>query len=222
MRYTVKTFEEVLCSYDELRLRTLPVPPEQRKAIAEDIMWLYLDLANGYKIIIKEAHDTNINPKKSAALLTSIYRAMELLLTSIVYAKKANALSQPLVLLEIKQLYLFAEFHELEDIRIKSIKDRLSPASVGNLFKQFVLFSTLKDGLFAAEDILEFNIILDNFTPQVFFVDYDKIHESTAVYSIDLIDDEAPARIELNSTIGFCNTSFHRYQSCSGYYVVYY
>ena len=196
-----KTFEEVLCSYDELRLRTLPVPPEQRKAIAEDIMWLYLDLANGYKIIIKEAHDTNKNPKKSTAILTSIYRAMELLLTSIVYAKKAHTQSPPLVLLEIKQLYLFAEFHELGDARLKSIKDRLSPASVGNLFKQFVLFSTLKDDLFAAEDILEFNIILDNFTPQVFFINYDNIQDSTFAYSIDLINDEPPERIQQNSTI---------------------
>lgn len=195
------TFEEILYSYDELRLRSLPIAPEQRKTIAEDIMWLYLDLANGYKIIIKEAHQEKINPKRNTAILTSLYRAMELLLTAIVYARKAHAAFPPLVLLEIKQLYLFAEFHDLLESRIKGIKDRLSPACIGNLFKQFILFAILKDDVFATEDILEFFTLLDNFTMQATFIEKGKISESKYLYSIELIDDELPNKINTSNEV---------------------
>ena len=201
-----KAFEEILYSYDELRLRSLPIAPEQRKAVAEDIMWLYLDLANGYKIIIKEAHATKASPKRNSGLLNSLYRAMELLLTAIVYARKAHATPPPLVLLEIKQLFLFAEFHELLEARVKTVKDRLSPASIGNLFKQFILFTTLKDDVFTSEDILEFFTLLDHFTTQVVFLEPDKISDYKSLYSIDLIDDELPQPIINTNDISLSET----------------
>ena len=196
-----KAFEEILVSYDELRLRSLPIAPEQRKIIAEDIMWLYLDLANGYKIIIKEAHESKENIKRNASILTSIYRTMELLLTAIVYSRKAHADLPPLAVLEIKQLFLFAEFNDLQEIKIKGIKDRLSPACVGNLFKHFILFSMLKDDVLATEDILELFTLLDYYTIQTTFVDATKPVNNQLLYSIDLFDNELPRKINQTNDV---------------------
>ncbi|VAX03350.1 hypothetical protein MNBD_GAMMA20-197, partial [hydrothermal vent metagenome] len=71
--------EEVFLIYDEQRLKVLSLPASERQRLADDIMGLYLELANGYKILVRNGFDEGDDPARDGFLLQAIYRAMELI-----------------------------------------------------------------------------------------------------------------------------------------------
>ena len=186
-----EALQDILFSYDEIRLKSLPVSPEQRKHIAEDIMWLYLGLANGYKTIVKRAYDEDSTPKWNQVLLVSIYRAMELIIHALVYAIKAHENAPPLAYLEINQLYLYAEYHLILDVKIKGVHDVINKPTIGNLYKHYVLFNVIDNRIIATEDVLELFVALERFAPHC---EPQTETENESIYNrcIDLSEDSAP------------------------------
>ena len=72
-----QTFRDVLSSFDEMRLRMLPMNEAQRRLLAQDIMWLYLELATGYKIVVKECHEMHYTAQQEPGYLHALYRSIE-------------------------------------------------------------------------------------------------------------------------------------------------
>ncbi|MDY6980634.1 MAG: hypothetical protein SV201_12180, partial [Pseudomonadota bacterium] len=114
--------DEIFYSYDEMRLRQLPVSHEARQAIKTDIMWLYLELANGYKIGVKSALDRGANPKKDSGLLLAIYRAMEQIIHAMIIAYRNAQTPPPLTYLETHQLYHAAAVYDAADKKVSGAK----------------------------------------------------------------------------------------------------
>lgn len=185
-------FDEILFSYDELRLRSLPISVEQRKKIAEDIMWLYLELANGYKIIIKNEHEVGQTPKRNTALLISIYRAMELIMFAMVYAHKAHTEIAPLAHFELKQLFHYAENYAVTDSRVKSIRDHITTPTIRNLLNQYLLFTALRPQQLNSEDILELFVLLEKYSPTVIAASTDTPANPRNIIKLDLNTDMPP------------------------------
>jgi cyclic-di-GMP-binding protein len=59
-------FNDSVSYYDQMRVRSLSIKEAQRSALLQDVLWLYLNLANGYKIIVKEFFDAHTNPARDA------------------------------------------------------------------------------------------------------------------------------------------------------------
>jgi len=203
-----QAFEEILFSYDDLRLRSLPISPEERKVISEDIMWLYLGLANGYKIIVKEGHTEALNPKRDKNLLFAIYNAMELILNAIVYAYKAHEQAPPLAFLEIKQLYQYANFYSIQDKKIKGIKGHAYTPTINNIFKHFILFNTFDKDNYESSDILELFMLLESYTELCNIQSELPANKVTSCYLINFEDDNKAERIKDEQAISALQNYF--------------
>lgn len=192
-------FDDILYFYDDLRLRMLPIPASQRKTLAEDIMWLYLDLANGYKIIIKDADEGQSRVKKNSLLL-SIYRAMELITRAILYAYHAHQTPPPLAYLEMNQLYLFALNRELLLTTIKAVKQHVSHPYIDALYKQYVLLAVIDSQSLTGNDIFELYMLIEKLADKCEILTDQSSTNPDYAFHINLADDSAPVMLS-NSII---------------------
>jgi hypothetical protein len=192
-------FDDILFFYDDLRLRMLPISSSQRKTLAEDIMWLYLDLANGYKIIIKDADEGQCRVKKNSLLL-SIYRAMELITRAILYAYHAHQTPPPLAYLEMNQLYLFALKRGLLLTTIKAVKQHVSHPYIDALYKQYLLLSVIDVQSLTGNDIFELYVLIERLADKCEILTDQSSTNLDYAFHINLADDSAPVMIS-NSSI---------------------
>lgn len=185
-------FDEILYFYDHLRLSMLPISSERQRLLAEDITWLYLGLANGYKIVVKNGHEAGISPKHDAGLLLSMYRAMELIIQGLVYASRSRQAPPPLAYLEINQLYLLAEEHGVLDARVKAVKDKAGIPTIERLYKHFALLAVADPyKLDGDNEVWELFMALEDFAPLSILM---KVTQCQIVgrYWVDLMDDRPP------------------------------
>jgi hypothetical protein len=194
-----EAFNNILYFYDELRLHMLPIPTAKRKTLARDIMWLYLDLANGYKIIVNNAHANGDSPSNSKILL-STYRAMELIARAIVYAYHIHQAPPPLSYLEVHQLYLFAENHGVLDKRIRAMKNQTRYPTIDGIYKQFILLSMASIHVFQSNEIFAFYELLGDLAGECLISRDLGSTPSKHVFSLDLIDDKPPSSKPFNIT----------------------
>ncbi|MDH5327451.1 MAG: hypothetical protein OEZ68_01370 [Gammaproteobacteria bacterium] len=117
-----EAYDAILQTYDEMRLKQLKVTPMERMSLAKQIMWLYVKLGHGYKIIVKSAHENGINPKKETYVLTSIFRSMELICHSLMFSKRCHTNPPVKALLEINQLLAYAEKFDAHTLPIRAVK----------------------------------------------------------------------------------------------------
>lgn len=183
--------ETLLFDYDEMRLHQLPISSEQRSSVAQDIMWLYLSLANGYKSVIKNHHERDANPKHDKTLLLCMYRAMELIVAALLYSYRAHESFPPLACLEINQLYLFAESFNAQDIRIRAVKKQ-DTNTVASLYKKFLLLSCVRMQRFNGGELLELYFLLDKFAGHSTLSKYEESEPGTGKYVTDLTEDALP------------------------------
>jgi hypothetical protein len=116
------TFQKLLHSYDEMRLAQLNIPTKQKQKLRNDIVWLYIKLSHGYKIIVKDELDPDKAALKKSDLLLSTFRAIELTVISLMYAYRYGLDTPPLVFLELHQLYAFSEFEKITNKPVKAAK----------------------------------------------------------------------------------------------------
>jgi len=186
-----EAMEDILFSYDEKRIAMLPISVEEKKHLQQDIMWLYLNLANGYKTIVKEGFDNELNPKKNITLLLSIYRSMELVIEALLYAFRAHETPPPLAYLEINQLYLYAESFSILERKIKNIKSRNNP-TISSLYKQVVLLVASDPYRLNSDELLEINLFLEKFSDLCEIKNNSSCKPAEGKYFIDLMEDMPP------------------------------
>lgn len=157
-----EAFDEILFSYDDLRLSMLPVSPEERRALAQDIMWLYLQLAAGYKIIVRQHFDAGGKGVRDAALLTAVFRAMELLAHALLYAFRAHETPPPLTWLEFHQLFRYARFRNLHRQRLRQIRGYAAVPTVERLYVQTLLLGIADPYHMSGQAVFENYLLLDS------------------------------------------------------------
>lgn len=187
-----ETLQDKLIIYDEIRISMLQISIEARNKLREDVMWLYLSLANGYKLIIKNAFEKKIVIKHDQDLCSAIYMAMELIIDGIIYAYRAHLSPPPLARLEINQLYHYAYSGHIIDTAIKSRNGYLQVPTISTLYKQHILITICDPYHLNATDILELFIFLELIADECVIEIGAKTNTPEGKYYIDLFGDENP------------------------------
>lgn len=186
-----QSFEEILFTYDDCRLRVLPLAAAERDDLAEDIMWLYLELAAGYKILVRNGHQEGLEPARDALLLQAIYRAMELIAHGLLYALRAGKAPPPLVRLELHQLYAFAEFGGALDQRVRALRRETAVPTIDRLYKQCLLMDLLDLERLSGLELMEVFVLLEDHASHC-LIDAAAAEPVAGQFVIDLMADEAP------------------------------
>ncbi|VAW97791.1 hypothetical protein MNBD_GAMMA21-505 [hydrothermal vent metagenome] len=154
------SLQDILVSYDEMRISMLQIEAQKRNELREDIMWLYLSLAGGYKLIIKNAFEKGMLNSKESNLLT-IYIAMELIIEGLVYGYSSHQTPPPLARLEINQLYALAMHNDISEKEIKGTRGHEQPPTLSRLFKQYILLTISNPYQLNSSDVLELFMFLE-------------------------------------------------------------
>lgn len=184
--------DEIFYSYDEMRLRQLPVSHEARQAIKTDIMWLYLELANGYKIGVKSALDRGANPKKDSGLLLAIYRAMEQIIHAMINAYRNAQTPPPLTYLETHQLYHAAAVYDAADKKVSGAKQEATTPSINHLYKQCMLLAVAEPEGMPEDSAFELYFLLEQFADTGLISGEIPADRDAYIYTLDFSDDARP------------------------------
>jgi len=187
-----ETLDLILYSYDEMRLRQLPIPTIQRKSLAEDIMWLYLGLSNGYKTVVLHSHENQLMPSQDTKILLAVYRAMELIIHALIYAFRSQHTAPPLAYLELNQLYFFAEQDEALALAVKGVRGHAVTPSIDVLFKQFMLLIVADPTSIKHTRLYQLHSALETFTTNCTVLKGYQDKNSPYKYRLDLMDDTPP------------------------------
>ncbi len=155
-----ESYESILVDFDDLRLSMLPISAKAKRKLSLDIMWLYLNLANGYKIIIKEYHEKGKGYREQELSLV-LYRAMELIILALLYTYRAHVSPPPLAYLEIHQLFLFAFKSNLHEKKLKGVQGHLVRPSIQALYKQFLLVVIADPFRMSSRSVFEYYMLLE-------------------------------------------------------------
>ena len=134
------SFHKLLQGYDEMRIAQLKMSVKQKQQLSNNIMWLYIKLSHGYKIIVKDYADAPKNSKQPHYLLLTAFRALELTVVSLLYAYRFGIDIPPLTYLELHQLYAFAEYNELLDKPIKSAGGYARTPTIASFYALALVF----------------------------------------------------------------------------------
>jgi len=153
----------------------------------QDVLWLYLNLANGYKIIVKEFFDSHINPARDAMYFNSIFRAMESLSHAILYARRVGETIPGLTFLEFKQLFLLAEQHAVHNQPAKVASRHDNTCAL--LMKHVSLFSISDTAAAANDDMLALFTVLEPFAAHCMLIAGELKAQRSGRYWLDLLED---------------------------------
>ncbi len=190
--------DEILMSYDDITLRTLPLEPEQRGKLSQSITEIFLTLSRAYRIVIEHAAAEHETPGESGWLLLATYRAIEYLALAALYSCKLRADIPAVVWSTSKQLYRFAERHAVTDKKIRKAVGHAVTPTIETLFKQLLLFAISDPYRWPSAEVHELFISLETYAPSVL------ITASTAspggpVYQLDMENDAAPHLLAMDT-----------------------
>jgi len=186
-----QAFEKILYNYDNMRIRQLKISLSDQRNLAEDIMWLYLGLANGYKIVVKNGYQNKVNPKRDNSLLHSTYRSMEYIVRALIYAYHAHITPPPLTFLELNQLFHLGEHQNILDMPNKAIQSHHAAATIANLYKQISILTIADPYQFDTLQISELYMYLESFS-SVCEISPSEAEHNDYFYTIDLMEDSYP------------------------------
>lgn len=188
-------YDEILVSYDDLRLSTLPISPRERKTISLDIMWLYLHLATGYKILVKQHADQAPGCLKDKFIVLAVYRAMELIINALLHAFRAHETAPPLAYLEMHQLYAYAARLNIETDKIRQINSIHGHPSIADLYKQFLLLVIVDPYRQVSNTIFQIFLLFEEHAYHAKLKhDFAESKEPTACYRVSTIEDSLPIK----------------------------
>jgi len=194
-------YGEILVSYDDLRLSMLAISPEEKRKLSLDIMWLYLNLANGYKIIIKEVFEHSNGLLREQHLALCLYRAVEQIIHAMLHSFRAHEPPAPLSYLELHQIYHYASKLNLANKVIKKLKGVTVATTIGSLYKQITLMVICDPYRISSRSMLEYFMALENYVDQLSLHDAAKIQKMGINYLINPYEDAPPQRCTLGKSI---------------------
>jgi len=184
--------EEVFLIYDEQRLKVLSLPARERQQLADDIMGLYLELANGYKILVRNGFDESDDPSRDGFLLQAIYRAMELIGLAVLYARRVDRPVPEPAWVELHQLYAFCEKHDALQKRVKVARHESVVPTVERVYTQSLLMAVMDTRQLTGAELMELFLLLEEYSS---FCDISREVPDEArpgCFIIDLMADKPP------------------------------
>ena len=184
--------EEVFLLYDEQRLKLLPVPAREREGIADDIMGIYLELANGYKILVRNGFDEADDPAHDGFLLQAIYRAMELISLALLYARRTDRPLPQLAWVELHQLYAFCEKRGAQRKRVKVARHESAVPTIERIYTQSLLMAVMDTRQQTGAELMELFMLLEEYASACEISETPLSRAQSGHFVIDLMADEPP------------------------------
>lgn len=185
-------FETTLSTFDELHLRALPLDYAQRRRLSEDIMWVYLELANGYKSLVKAVYEGGDDKPSQEEILLAIYRGIELIANALIYAYRDHQTPPPLVYLEIHQLYYLAEQYQLESKTITSLRQQVRNPTIVHLYKKIMLLIAGGAYAYDGSQLNELYELLEQYTGDTLLRRELNTEEKASSFFLDFTEDQIP------------------------------
>jgi hypothetical protein len=185
-------FGTLLYTYDELHLRSLALNQATRRQLSDDIMWVYLELANGYKSIVKAVYEGNQEAPSQADILLAIYRGIELISNALIYAFRDHRIPPPLVYLELHQLYFLAEQYQLATQSIGSLSNKTRNPTIQHLYKQIMLLIAANAYAYDGYQISELYELLDKYTDSCQLIPQLAPTSGLTEFFVDFTEDTGP------------------------------
>lgn len=130
---------DIFKSFDAEAIRRLPVSAKLRILVKEDIHTLCSELANGYKLIVKQSVAEHLNPQKDSLFLHSIHHAMEQIVHSILQIYRMGGALPLFSVLELHQLFSYAMQKTVQEVAIPLAGAEAGSESIAFLYKKIML-----------------------------------------------------------------------------------
>jgi len=137
-------YQKLLQGFDEMRIAQLNVSAQHKKQIKKDIMWLYIKLSHGYKIIVKDFASQVGNDKAPKDVILAAFRAIELSYMSLLYSYRFDIEEPPLCYLEINQLYAFAEHYNVQQTTVRAAQGYAKTPTIESFYVLCMIFTNLE------------------------------------------------------------------------------
>ena len=112
-----------------------------REILTENMGKLCHEMADSFKIIVKQCYREKQTPEKSSLMLQSAFRAMEMLSLELLHSFRTYYPAPIFTYLEINQLYYLAEGNQVLDTPVKFERSQTGPSSIGLLYKMIMSLS---------------------------------------------------------------------------------
>ena len=186
------SFDNIMQVYDEMRLKQLKITDIQRKQLTKSIMWLYVKLAHGYKIIVKHGFDAGENPKRSDTLALSIFRSIELTFSSVLYARRGTIPLPPATYIEAAQLYALAEESDIAGKRIRAAKGYADTPTIEGIYKLLLLLAVFEPDSFNSISLAPLFLGLQPFVKHAVIFKSPPKQSDACVYRFSLNSNKTP------------------------------
>ncbi len=130
--------EALFTAFDPRRLQQLPLTEEERDAVCESILALFAGVAEGYKLVLVEAHRAGRGPAKDKLALLATFRAMEQITLGLLFSYRVYGPTPPFAFLETHQLYLLAEQAGVAE---RPVVGGHGASTIGTLYKRVMLLT---------------------------------------------------------------------------------
>ena len=186
-------FHKMLQGYDEMRIAQLRLPTKQKQQLLHDIMWLYIKLSHGYKTIVKDYVGKSKSAKQPQYLLLSVFRSLELTVTSLMYAYRFGLETPPSTYLEMHQLYAFSEHYGLLDKPVSAAKGYAKTPTIASYYTLAMIFASIDPRQYESYTLEVLFLALQPFSFKCSIIRTMERHDNSFIYKLNLSENQPPA-----------------------------
>lgn len=194
------SLHKLLHGYDEMRLAQLNVSARQKQHIRNDIVWLYIKLSHGYKIIIKDLLQEEYEALKSQELLLTTFRALELTVISLLHAYRFGLDTPPLTFLELHQIYSFAEYKNIANKPVKAAKGYAKTPTISSFYALALLFNSIDPTQYESYTLEVLFLALQPFLFNCQFSRSVSHRDNSFIYKVNVNDNTPPTILPTSQT----------------------
>lgn len=187
-----RAFHKILQGSDEMRIAQLNISTKQKKQLSNDIVWLYIKLSHGYKIIVRNDTERPSTSKQPQYLLLATFRALELTVTSLMYAYRFGLDTPPLTFLELNQLYAFAEYNELLEKPVKAADGYAKTPTIATYYTLALVFISLDPRQYESHTLEVVFLALQPFLFGCSITHKFEPNDNSFIYKINLGENQPP------------------------------
>jgi hypothetical protein len=202
-------FQKLLQGFDEMRLAQLNVSTKQKQQLRHDIVWLYIKLSHGYKIIVKEELESPESVIKPQELLLTTFRALEQTVISLLYAYRYGLDMPPLIYLELHQLYAFAEYKEITENPVKAVKGYAKKPTIASFYALALVFTSIDPTQYESHTLEVLFLALQPYLFNCRFSQLAKPEDDSFIYKINIYADSAPIMLHSGQPVPTSDDTFY-------------
>ena len=183
------TLVAVFDGLDEQALRSQPMSPKQRVQAREHGAALCRELANGYKLLVRELHSQE--PHRQPLWHAALYRALEATALTLLDCYRSYQVPPAFTYLELHQLHVLAETTARSDGPVQLDKQVLSEQGPGELYHRILMLSVADPYHMPAGAAVKLYTLLEQFARLAKVLPYHD-HGPAGCYVVDRGGDSPP------------------------------